>query len=233
MRNPRYRNGTDFTIHPDKLDDPNIGGEKLIFVNSMSDIFHESAPEEAIFRLFQGMREHDQHVYQVLTKRGRRLAELGPSLPWSEHIWMGVSVGNDEEIGSSGYRPTDRIDDLRRSGAQSTFVSFEPLVGPVGPVDLSGIDWAIIGGESGPRHQRERARPMELEWARDLIVQCRLQNTAVFVKQLGDDWALRNDAAWKGGDIDTWPRDLRVREMPNLCTGHPALERREVHASVS
>jgi protein gp37 len=181
MGNPRYQNGFEFTIHEDKLDLPRSWKEpRQIFVNSMSDLFHPKAPEEVIQRAFQVMMEVDRHVYQILTKRATRLAEMGPSLPWGQHIWAGVSVENDEPIDSTGYSPTDRIDDLRRCGADTKWVSAEPLIGPLPNLNLGGIDWLVVGGESGPL---DDIREMKLGWVRDIIAQCRAQDTAVFVKQ--------------------------------------------------
>lgn len=213
MRNPRYQNASEFTLHPDKYEDP-ISWEKprLTFVNSMSDLFHEEAPEEVIRHLFRVMNEADRHVYQILTKRADRLAELGPALPWNDHIWAGVSVENDEPISNDGYAPTDRIDDLRCCGADVKWISAEPLIGPLPDLNLDGIDWIVIGGESGPKN---RCRRMELRWARSIIRQCRLQDVPVFVKQLGSVWAREHGLRGKAGKPRMWPRDLRIREFPN------------------
>jgi len=213
MGNPRYQNGSQFTLHPDKFDDP-LSWKKpeLVFVNSMSDLFHEQTPEEALRHLFKVMNRANWHTYQILTKRASRLAALGPSLPWSDHIWAGVSVENDEPVGSGGYAPTDRIDDLRRSGAQVKWISAEPLIGPLPNLNLDGIDWVVIGGESGPKNE---VRSLELRWVRDIIRQCRSQNVPVFVKQLGTSWAQTNESKGKAGDPSDWPEDLRVREFPS------------------
>lgn len=213
QRNPRYQNVSDFTLHPDKYDDPlSWRKPRLTFVNSMSDLFHDQAPEEVIRHLFRVMNEADRHIYQILTKRAGRLAELGPSLPWSDHIWAGVSVENDEPIGSDGYAPTDRIDDLRRSGASVKWISAEPLIGPLPNLDLEGIDWIVIGGESGPK---DTCRPMKLRWVRSVIRQCRRQDVPVFVKQLGSVWAREHGLRGKAKNPAMWPRDLRIREFPD------------------
>ena len=220
--NPRYLNGAALTLHTDKLDEPlGMKNPRQIFVNSMSDFFHEGITKETIYHAFDTMLEADHHVYQILTKRGQRLAELGPHLPWRDHIWMGVSVENDEPIGkSSSYAPTDRIDDLRQSGAAVKWISAEPLIGPLPNLDLTGIDWMVIGGESGPLN---KVRPMKLEWVRDLIRQCRYYGVPVFVKQLGTAWAHENGLRGKGGQIAEWPADLQVREQPQIFEGQPTL----------
>jgi len=122
--------------------------------------------------VFGVMKEVDRHVYQVLTKRSERLAELDPILPWAPHIWMGVTVENADYVG--------RVDDLRGTGAHTKFVSFEPLLGPMGAPNLEGIDWAIVGGESGPG-----ARPMDPDWTRQLRDICLERNVPFFFKQWG------------------------------------------------
>jgi len=228
MGNPRYRNGTDFTLHPDKFDDPfSWSKSRYVFVNSMSDLFHPEMPEEALQKLFRVMNQADEHVFQLLTKRGSRLAGIGPSLPWADHIWAGVSVGHAETYGGDGDRPTDRIEELRRCGASVCWISAEPLIGPLPNLNLAGIDWVVIGGESAPKRQ---AREMKLGWVRDIIAQCRLQDTAVFVKQMGSVWARENGCATnsdgkypKAGDPSEWPEDLRIREQPDIFDGQPEL----------
>jgi protein gp37 len=221
MDNPRYRNGFEFTIHEDKLDLPTSWKKpRQVFVNSMSDLFHPKAPEGLIHRAFQVMTDVDRHVYQLLTKRANRLADVGPSLPWGPHMWAGVSVENKERVGSSGYCPTDRIDDLRRCGADTKWVSAEPLIGPLPNLNLGGIDWVVVGGESGPI---DDIREMKLGWVRDIIAQCRAQDTAVFVKQLGTVWGRENGLRGKAGDPSKWPEDLRIREQPDVLDDQPEL----------
>lgn len=221
MGNPRYQNEFEFTVHEDKLDQPRSWKTpRQIFVNSMSDLFHPKAPNEMIRRAFRVMMDVDRHVYQTLTKRAKNLAEIGPSLPWDDHIWAGVSVENDESIGSSGYRPTDRIDDLRRSGATVQWVSAEPLIGPLPDLDLTDIDWVVIGGESGPK---DNIREMNPDWVRDIIAQCRAQDTAVFVKQMGNALSRRMEISGKGSDPSEWPADLRIREQPDILDDQPEL----------
>lgn len=145
---------------------------RTIFVNSMSDLFHEGVPLDFIKEVFATMIATPQHTYQVLTKRAERAEELSPHLPWPKHIWLGVSVENADYA----YR----IDHLRRTSAAVKFLSLEPLLGPLDDLDLSGIDWAIAGGESGPG-----ARPMPIEWVRSIRDQCVTANVAFHFKQWG------------------------------------------------
>ncbi|SMD44813.1 protein gp37 [Aquiflexum balticum DSM 16537] len=145
---------------------------KVVFVNSMSDLFHKDVPLEFIQRVFQVMRDNGQHVFQVLTKRADRLAEISDQLIWPHNIWMGVSV-EDEKV-------TERIDFLRQCGARVKFLSCEPLIGPLSNLNLIGIDWVIVGGESG-----HKPRPMDPEWVLDIQEQCQQSNVAFFFKQWG------------------------------------------------
>lgn len=173
MGQPNYRNGFKVTLHPQALELPlSWKRPQLIFVNSMSDLFHKDVPAEFIRRTFDVMRRAHWHQFQVLTKRSGRLAQLGPQLQWAGNIWQGVSV-EDERV-------TSRIDDLRRCGARIKFLSIEPLIGPLRGLDLSGIDWVIVGGESGPG-----ARPMEKEWVLDIRDQCLHAGVPFFFKQWG------------------------------------------------
>ena len=145
---------------------------RLIFVNSMSDLFHEDVPEEFILDVFNVMQSTPRHTYQILTKRSDRLKEIWDRLPWPANVWMGVSVENSEV--------KFRIDDLRNVGASTKFLSLEPLIGPLGELNLQGIDWVITGGESGPH-----ARPMEANWVREIRDQCTASGTAFHFKQWG------------------------------------------------
>jgi protein gp37 len=173
MGQQNYRNGFALTLQPQMLELPlRWKTPQTIFVNSMSDLFHESVPIEYIELVFDVMRRAHWHRFQVLTKRSDQLAELAPQLPWEPHIWMGVSVE------SARYR--GRIDELRRTGARIKFLSLEPLLGPLPELDLRGIHWVIVGGESGPG-----ARPMKPAWARDLRDQCRRMRVPFFFKQWG------------------------------------------------
>jgi len=173
MGQPNYVNGFHVTLHPHVLDKPLTWTKpQTIFVNSMSDLFHKSIPLDFILQVFDVMRRADWHTFQVLTKRSGRLAQLSSSLPWPENVWMGVTVE------SADY--TSRIDDLRGVGARVKFLSLEPLLGPTPGLDLRGIDWVIVGGESGPG-----ARPMAPEWVTDIRDQCRDVDVPFFFKQWG------------------------------------------------
>lgn len=145
---------------------------RLIFVNSMSDLFHEDLPIDYIKQVFDVMNQADWHVYQILTKRSKLMAEYASELKWQDHIWMGVSV-EDEAV-------LDRIPDLLKTPAHIKWLSLEPLIGPLPNLDLDGIDWAVVGGESGPR-----SRPMDKQWVIDIRDKCRKTNTPFFFKQWG------------------------------------------------
>jgi protein gp37 len=158
MGQRNYADGFAVRTHEHMLEHPLAWKRPLrIFVNSMSDLFHRDVPAEFIHRVFDVMTRADWHQYQILTKRSDRLRELDAELPWQPHMWMGVSVEN--------ARHTFRIDDLRRCGAAIKFLSLEPLLGPLPALDLEGIDWIIVGGESGPG-----ARPMRPEWVTDIRI---------------------------------------------------------------
>jgi len=173
MGQPNYRNGFKVVTHAGALDLPLRWKQpQTVFVNSMSDLFHEEVPAEFILRVFEVMNRARHHRYQVLTKRAERLAELGPRLPWAPHIWMGVTVESRQYAG--------RIDRLRGTAAHVKFLSLEPLLGAMPDLDLGGIDWVIVGGESGPG-----ARPMDPAWATNLRDQCLAAGVAFFFKQWG------------------------------------------------
>jgi protein gp37 len=161
MDQPNYRNGFKVTCHPHTLDIPlRWKKPQMVFVNSMSDLFHKDVPDDFILDIFSTMRQAKQHQYQILTKRAERLAKLSPELPWQENIWMGVTV----EAADYKYR----IDYLRYARAKIKFLSFEPLLGDLGKLNLDEIDWVIAGGESGPG-----ARPIEIGWVRNIREQSR------------------------------------------------------------
>jgi len=167
-----YERGFDLQLRPERLSQPlEWKRPRLIFVNSMSDLFHPDVPLEFIQSVFDTMSRADWHTFQVLTKRSQRLAELAPALPWPDNVWMGVSVENQ--------RWTSRIDDLRKVQAAIRFLSCEPLLGPLS-LDLTDIHWVIVGGESG-----RRARRMKPEWARSIREQCIRVNVPFFFKQWG------------------------------------------------
>ena len=165
--------GFALTVHEDTLAAPyRWKSPRLIFVNSMSDLFHPDVPLDFIKHVFTVMAETPQHTYQVLTKRSQRLAAVAGELDWPSNVWMGVSVETE--------RYAFRLDHLRSVGAAVRFVSAEPLLGPLPDLDLSSIDWLIAGGESGAN-----ARPMDEEWVRDLRDQCGAAGVAFFFKQWG------------------------------------------------
>jgi protein gp37 len=169
---PAYRNGFCVTCHSNMLDLPlHWKKPQLVFVNSMSDLFHNKVPKDFISRVFDVMNR-TVHIYQVLTKRVERLAKMTNELPWSKNIWVGVTVE------ASDYKY--RTDLLRKTNASVKFLSLEPLLEDVGELDLTGIDWVIVGGESGPG-----ARPIEAEWVRNIREQCIEQNIPFFFKQWG------------------------------------------------
>ena len=173
MGNPNYKNGFKVTLHENALDLPlRWKKPQNIFVNSMSDLFHEEVPTEFIHRIFNVMRQADWHKYQILTKRAERLLELNSELSWRPHIWIGVTVEDQSQIG--------RIDYLRETHSDIKFLSLEPLLGPLPQINLDGIDWVIVGGESGPK-----ARPMKESWALDIRDQCLDENVPFFFKQWG------------------------------------------------
>ncbi len=173
MGQVNYRNGFEVTCHELVLERPlKWKKPQTIFVNSMSDLFHRKVSKVFIKKVFDVMNKAPMHTFQILTKRADRLAELSDELTWGKNIWMGVSVENDK------YK--DRIDCLRYTEANVKFISFEPLIGSMGTVNLKNIDWAIVGGESGPG-----ARYMEPDWVMNLRDQCLKQKVPFFFKQWG------------------------------------------------
>ncbi len=173
MGQPNYKNGFHLTIHPHMLNLPlQWKKPQMIFVNSMSDIFHEDAAEDFIRKIFGVMAKAHWHIFQVLTKRSVRLLELSDDLKWESNIWMGVTVESIEN--------TLRIDHLRQSPAKMKFLSLEPLLGPLSELNLDGMNWVIVGGESGPRF-----RVMRKKWVIDIKDQCDRANIPFFFKQWG------------------------------------------------
>jgi protein gp37 len=196
MGQRNYRNGFEVTLQPQMLELPlRWKSPKRIFVNSMSDLFHHEVPVSYIQGVFSVMRRAHWHQYQVLTKRSERLLELSPSLQWEPQIWMGVSVENEEYL--------DRIDHLRQTEAQVKFLSLEPLLGPLHGLRLSGIDWVIVGGESGPG-----ARPVDPAWITDIRDQCVRAGVAFFFKQWGGVQKKRNGRNLEGRTWDEMPAAL-------------------------
>ncbi len=173
MGQPNYKNGFEVAIHPNSLELPlQWKKPQMIFVNSMSDLFHKKVPITYVKKVFGVMNLAEWHTFQVLTKRSDRLLKLNSKLNWAKNIWMGVSVEDKDCL--------NRIDDLRHTNAKTKFISFEPLLGPLPKLNLRGIDWAIIGGESGPG-----ARPMNPKWVTNLRDQCIKQKVPFFFKQWG------------------------------------------------
>jgi protein gp37 len=165
--------GFGVAVHESVLDDPyRWSGSRLVFVNSMSDLFHAKVPIAFIRKVFAVMADTPQHTYQLLTKRSVRLRRIADSLDWPPNVWTGVSV---EDVAA-----VKRVDNLREVAAAVRFLSCEPLLEPLGEIDLDGIGWVIAGGESGPRH-----RPMDLDWVRELRDQCVRADVSFFFKQVG------------------------------------------------
>ena len=203
MGQPKYKNGTKLTTHIEELDKPRHWKKpSVIFVNSMSDLFHMAVPLEFIQEVFKTMVETPQHIYQVLTKRAERLEELSSQLNWTKNIWMGVSVENEKVVG--------RIDHLRQCSAKTKFLSIEPLLGPLPNLNLSGIDWVIVGGESGPK-----ARPMEEQWVLDIRDQCEAQGVKFFFKQWGGTRKKKTGRLLQGKEYNDMP-DRMTQERINL-----------------
>jgi len=190
-----FEQGFDLRLVPEKLGQPlQWAKPRRIFVNSMSDLFHEDVPTEYIQRVFAVMVEAHWHSFQVLTKRSKRLIEICDGLPWPPNVWMGVSIESAEYVW--------RAFDLLKTPAKVRFVSAEPLLGPLPGLPVEGLDWVIAGGESG-RH----ARPMELDWARDVRNRCRKHGVAFFLKQLGGRRRKRSgpEAVLDGRRWIEWP----------------------------
>jgi len=186
MGQEKYRNGFKLTLHEDSLKLPYEWKKpKVIFVNSMSDLFHEDIPLEFIQKVFRVMNGNPQHVFQVLTKRAEILTEYNHYLNWTKNIWMGVTVESDKYL--------SRIDELRFSNACIKFTSCEPLLGPLDTLNLTGIDWVVVGGESG-----RNPRPMQKEWVEAIHKQCKEQNIPFFFKQWGGRNKKKNGSVLNG-----------------------------------
>lgn len=193
MRAKRYRRGFEVTLQPDLVEQPlRWAKPRLVFVNSMSDLFHEDVPDTYIRRVFSTMELASQHTFQVLTKRSERLLALSADLPWPSNVWMGVSVED--------ARVQHRIDDLQHVPAKVRFLSCEPLIGPLHQLPLDGIHWVIVGGESGPK-----ARPMRPEWVGSILEQCQKQEVPFFFKQWGGVNKKRAGRSYRGRTFDELP----------------------------
>lgn len=192
-----YEQGFDLRLWPDRLELPlSWKRPRLIFVNSMSDVFHERIPFEFVQKIFAVMERADWHVFQLLTKRHERMAELAPKLRWPPNVWMGVSIENERCVG--------RADALRSVPAAVRFISAEPLLGPLESLDLQGIDWVIAGGESGPRH-----RPVNIEWLRDIRDRCLEADIAFFFKQWGGRTSKAGGRVLDGQQLSAMPTVAR------------------------
>ena len=199
MGQANYANGFEVTMHPHALQHPlKWKKPQVIFVNSMSDLFHEDVPLEFIRQIFDVMRQASWHTFQVLTKRAERLAELSPLLDWPDNVWMGVTVENAD--------CAFRIDYLRNVPATARFLSIEPLLSAVEDMNLDHIDWVIVGGESGPG-----ARPIEEKWVRGILRQCRDANVPFFFKQWGGVNKKKAGRLLDGQLYDEMPR------LPSAC----------------
>src|SRR3984893_2261360 len=196
MGNRRYQNGFRVTLHHDVVDLPKTWRiPRMIFVNSMSDLFHKDVPLDFIQRVFATMQNCSQHTFQILTKRSDRLLGLASRIDWPSNVWMGVSVEDS--------RVLSRIDDLRKVPAAIRFLSCEPLIGSLAGIDLTEIHWVIVGGESGPY-----SRPMQTEWVREIFRACRKHDVPFFFKQWG---GVRKDLTGRllrGKTYDEMPKRL-------------------------
>jgi protein gp37 len=201
MGNPRYRQGFAVTLQPDLLSLPlQWRRPRRIFVNSMSDLFHEAVPEDYIRSVFDVMRRADWHVFQILTKRSDRLQALAGRLPWPRHVWQGVSV--------ESARYTGRIAHLRGVPAAVRFLSIDPLLGPIPDLPLDGIHWVIVGGESGGGR-----RPMAPEWVRQIRDRCLAAGVPFFFKQWGGRTPRAGGRVLDGRTWDEIPRTTSPEAM--------------------
>lgn len=189
----KYRNGFRTTIHPGTLGEPlRWRKPRVVFVNSMSDLFHREVPTAFIERVFAVMNRASRHTFQVLTKRPRRAVTLSRHLDWTPNIWLGTSIESEETL--------FRLPMLRETGARTKFLSLEPLLGPLPGLRLGGVDWVIAGGESGPG-----ARPMEAAWVRDIRDGCRREGVPFFFKQWGGVFKKRTGRLLDGRTWDEMP----------------------------
>lgn len=196
MGQANYRQGFKLMLHENALEKPlEWKKPQVIFVNSMSDLFHKDVPEAFILEVFDVMRRAHWHTFQVLTKRAERLEEVSSRIQWPENVWMGVSVETQDY--------TFRIDHLRRTGAKVKFLSLEPLLGPLHRLKLKGIHWAIVGGESGPG-----ARPLDPSWVTEIRDQCLQANVPFFFKQWGGVQKKKAGRILEGRTWDEMPLSL-------------------------
>lgn len=195
MGNPRYINEFEVTVHKDLLEVPlDIKQPKMIFVNSMSDLFHKDVPDDIIIKVFETMNKAHWHTFQVLTKRPERVLAMDQAglLKWSSNIWLGTTIENDKYI--------DRLDKLRKTKANIKFLSCEPLLGSLKDISLKEIDWVIVGGESGPK-----SREMKQEWVLELKDLCEKDGVAFFFKQWGGINKKKSGRLLDGKTYDGYP----------------------------
>jgi len=196
MGQRKYINGFKLTLHHNNIEDPlKMKKPQMIFVCSMSDIFHEDVPDDFILQLFEIMNKAHWHIFQVLTKRANRLEKLSKKINWTKNIWMGVTVENQKY--------TKRIQSLQKTNAYIKFISIEPMLGPISNLPLKNIDWVIVGGESGPN-----SRPIQKEWIDNILFQCKNQNVAFFFKQWGGINKKKNGRLLDGKIYDEMPKKL-------------------------
>lgn len=194
MGQERYRNGFKLTRQPQALKEPYHWKKgRVVFVNSMSDLFHKKVSLSYIQKVFKVMNDNPQHTFQILTKRSERLKELASSLNWSENIWMGVTIENNDYI--------HRADDLRHIDCAVKFLSLEPLIGAVPDLDLTNVDWTIVGGESGPK-----ARPIYEDWVVEIKEKCQTSDVPFFFKQWGGVNKKKTGRTLLGKIWDAYPK---------------------------
>jgi protein gp37 len=204
MGSPNYKNGFELTCHTHLINTPlSWKKSRLVFVNSMSDLFHEDVPDDFVEKIFRTISLAPEHCFQVLTKRSKRLREMNSFLRWPKNVWMGVSVENADYL--------SRMNDLKRTSAFVKFLSFEPLLGPMPELDLTDIDWVIVGGESGPK-----ARPMRKEWVIDIRNQCEEAKVPFFFKQWGGVNKKKNGRLLEGKTWSEMPRKRKRRPHSQL-----------------
>jgi protein gp37 len=196
MKNPKYLNGFDLTLHPEVLNLPNTWQKpRTVFVNSMSDMFHSDIPDTYIESVFKIMNKNPQHTFQILTKRARRLVEISNKLFWSRNIWMGVTVEDNSVL--------ERISDLKKVNCFVKFISMEPLLEELSLDNLTGIDWVIVGGESGPK-----SRPIESVWIKKIKETCHQSNIPFFFKQWGGINKKKTGRLFEGKTWDQMPQKV-------------------------
>jgi protein gp37 len=190
----KYANGFEITLHPDLLLDPySWKAPRMVFVNSMSDLFHEKIPTDFIQQVFKVMNENPKHIFQVLTKRAERLTEINDKVNWTENIWLGVTIEDEKQI--------ERLDKLKTVNAKTKFLSCEPLLSSLKSINLEQIDWVIVGGESGTG-----ARPIQPLWVEEIKNSCEVYNTAFFFKQWGGVHKKKNGRELNGVVYNEMPK---------------------------